>query len=68
MIIEVSFKMDAVDFENLTSLIHDSVVRYKYESKTNDSLTKSEIDWRVKHGNYIEKNILNKILKGATKS
>jgi hypothetical protein len=58
--------MDEVDFENLTSIIHDSVVKHKYDAPTNDSLTKPEIDWHVKHGEYVEKEILKKIIAGAT--
>lgn len=56
--------MDLTDLENLLSIVHKDVVKYKYESQTNLDLSKAERDWMKKHGDYIEKDILNKIVAG----
>lgn len=62
---KVSFEMDLQDFENLTMMIHEQVVKFKYASQTDENLSKAEKNWHKKHGDYIEKDILNKIINGA---
>lgn len=62
---KISFEMDATDFENLLSIISKDVFKYKCEAQLDLSLSQAEKDWMKKHGEYIQKSILNKIIKGA---
>lgn len=64
---KVSFEMGIGDLDNLLDILQNYVVKYKYEPHTNPDLSKAEIDWMVKHGNYVEKEILNKIIQGIKK-
>lgn len=68
MTVKVTFEMDEQDFENLTSIIHSHIVKHQYDAPTNLEYTKAEIAWHVRHGKYVQKHILDKILAGATKS
>jgi hypothetical protein len=64
--VKVTFEMDAEDFENLTSIIHSHIVKHQYDAPTNLTYTEAEIKWHVSHGKYVQKHILDKIIKGAT--
>lgn len=62
---KISFEMDATDFYNLLSIISKDVFKYTCEAQLDLSLSKAEKDWMKKHGKYVQKSILNKIIKGA---
>lgn len=64
---KISFEMDALDFQNLTCIIHDAVVKYKFDSQTDLTMNQAEKDWMKRHGEYIETAILNKIIAGVQK-
>lgn len=64
---KVSFEMNQEDFENLTSIIHDYIVKHKYESQLEEGYSKIEKDYRVKHADYVQTDILDKIIQGRHK-
>ena len=61
---KVSFDMDSQEIENLTMLIHDNIVKYRHENQLDESYTPEEKAWFKKHADYLEKEILNPIVKG----
>lgn len=64
---KVTFEMDPEDLENLLDIVRHEVVKCKYESQTDLDMTQPVKDWMKRHGEYIETNILNKIIIGVEK-
>jgi len=63
--IKCSFEMSQEDFSNLTCIIRDHIVKYKYESQIGSELTDAEKDWIKRHGEYVQTEILDKLLSGV---
>lgn len=59
--------MNEFDLENLASIIHEYIVKHKCDIPTDDSYTKAQKDWHILHANYVQKNILDKIIAGVQK-
>lgn len=67
MHVKVSFEMDGEDWENLTFILHNYIVKHKFESQTDETFSQAEKDWHVRHANYVQKDILDKLIASATK-
>lgn len=61
----VSFEMDQQDYENLLSIVHEDYVKCKFDSQCRLDLNDAEKAWYSKHGDYVKKQILDKIIKGT---
>ena len=59
--------MNQEDFDNLTSILHNYVVKHKLEMQLDSTYKTSEKEWFVKHANYVQKEILDKIIRGIQK-
>jgi vacuolar-type H+-ATPase subunit I/STV1 len=64
---KVSFEMSDGDFENLLDILRDYVVKHKYEIPTDSSYSKEQVKWHSEHADYVQKNIINKIIQGVFK-
>ena len=61
----VSFKMNQEDYENLLSIVHQYYVKCKFDSQCRLDLNDAEKAWYNRHGDYIKKEILDKIINGT---
>jgi hypothetical protein len=59
--------MNEEDFDNLASILHDYVVKHEFDTQTDSNYSKEEKEWHKKHAKYVQKEILEKILKGIQK-
>jgi hypothetical protein len=64
---KVSFEMNQEDFDMLSTILYAYVVKYKFEVKTDSSYSKEKIEWMGKHADYVQKEILDKIIMGIQK-
>ena len=64
---KVSFEMNQEDFDNLVSILHKHVVKYKYDVPLDSSYSEAEIVWFEKHANYVQRDIIDKIILGIQK-
>ena len=64
---KVSFEMNQEDFDNLTSILHKYVVKYKFDVQTNSAYNEAEKEWFARHSDYVQKEILDKIILGIQK-
>lgn len=60
----VSFEMDQQDYENLLSIVHEYYVKSKFDSQCKLDLNDAEKAWYSKHGDYVKKHILDKLING----
>ena len=61
----ISFEMDDEDFDTLITILHGYVVKHKYEFPLECS--EDVAKWHKKHGDYVQKDILDKVIKGIQK-
>jgi hypothetical protein len=63
--IKCSFEMNQEDFSNLTGILHDYIVKYRYEYQMDITFTDAQKDWFKRHAEYIQTEILDKLLSGV---
>ena len=59
--------MSEDEIDTLFSIIRDYIVYHGYEVPTETERSKEEIAWHKRHSEYVQKDILNKIIKGREK-
>jgi hypothetical protein len=64
---KISFEMDDEDFDNLVTILHDYFVKHKFEIQTCSTYSKEQKDWHSKHADYVQTNIIDKIIRGIIK-
>lgn len=57
--------MDDLDYQNFLSILHHEVIKFKLESQLDMSMSQAEKDWMKRHGEYIERDIFNKVVAGT---
>lgn len=62
---KVSFDIPLEDYENLMSILQKYIRKYKYETQIDHSFTTAEKEWFVKHADYVQKEILDRIIDGT---
>jgi hypothetical protein len=64
---KVSFEMNEEDFDNLVSILHEYVVKHKFDIQTDSTYSKEEKEWHTKHADYVQYEIVDKIIRGIQK-
>lgn len=59
--------MSDKDFDNMVNILHQYIVKYKHETQVDLTLSQEEKDWMVKHADYVQHNILDKVINGIQK-
>jgi hypothetical protein len=65
--VKVSFEMNIEDFDNLASILHKYVVKYKFDLQIDSTYSQAEKEWFARHADYVQKEILDKIILGIQK-
>lgn len=64
---KISFEMDDEDFDTLVMILHKHFVKHKYDIPLDSSYSKEEVEWHGRHADYVQKDIIDKVILGIQK-